>query len=116
MKIKLKSTPINKYIWSLKILNVFKYPYTELRLREIEVYGHLLYYYNQYSNSSINEDDINALIFSKKNKQEICNNLNITMDNLYNMLVKFRKLGLIKDNKLKQTFSISDKIEILFID
>lgn len=59
--------------------------------------------YNQYFKLKEDNKDFDAVmnkIFSKKNKDDMINRLATSEHSLANMLTEFRRVGLIKDNKL----------------
>ena len=80
-----------------KIVGVLSYfkelPFSKLSMQEIAVYSELLYlWYLKYPHIPV--DDRNELVFSKRNKEELCIKVEITMDRFYNIVLNLKKVGL----------------------
>lgn len=98
MKIPVR-TNVNRFFYQLVDLMSSFAPIKGLRYREKQVLSEILI--QNYKYKSLNERERNILIFSRDNRQEICNNLNISEDNLNVQLSELRHKGVIgKDNKL----------------
>lgn len=112
MRIGIKATELEQYIWITKVLGLFKAPFNQLRQREIEVYAYLNMVYNRYA--SLGDKEANTLTFNKGTKKEICDQLGITIENFYNILVTLRKHGLVGEDELKIKLKPTTSINIDF--
>jgi hypothetical protein len=107
MEIKIKKEKYLRYLTILQILSSMTNPeikpFNAMRKRELEVFSILLYYYNE-KYASISEAERNRLIFSYDSRVEIAKMLdNLSMDIVYNVMMKLRNLGLItKKNIVKE--------------
>lgn len=114
MRLQVKTTELGKYIWVIKVLALTKNnQFAQLRQREVEVLAYLYMLYNSYQNLS--EVDRFRLVFSKEAKKEIGTKLGITTDNLYNILVNLRKLGILEGETIKMKIPNVSSIKIEFV-
>jgi len=93
MKLPIKVSVEEKYRWVVKILGSSLSPFNKLRPREQDVLG-LLYYYN-FKHKDVPEQYRDTITFSSDTKKEIASKLDISMDNLYNILLVLRDYGII---------------------
>ncbi len=114
MKVSIRVGELDKYIWTIKVLSLLGKPFSELRPREVEVLAYLYMVYNRYA--KLGKKEANTLTFDKGIKKEISEKLNITLENLYNILSNLRRNGIIDDNGIIKVVSPVSNITIEFVD
>ena len=99
----------NKYYVILQILGIIS-PFNSLRPKEKELFAWLLYFNNLYLTISV--EDRFTLIMSKK--KEISEEMGISVDNFYNIIMNLKKKNLLLDNQINPTYIIGDIDKINF--
>ena len=103
MKLQLPVSIEEKYRYIVEILGSSLKPFNQLRPRERDVIG-LLYYYN-YKHRDIPEAYRDTITFGADVKKEIAAKLdNMSMDNLYNILLELRKKDIIIGESFNQKY------------
>lgn len=88
----IKVTEEDRYDKMVKILSSYP-PLCNLSPSERDVYSALLYlWHNKYKH--IPAEDKNELVFSKKNKEELCAKVGISIDRFYNIVMGLKEQGL----------------------
>lgn len=75
-----------------------------LTKQEIKVLGLLLYYHYKYKTDITNTKVIWKMVFDYDTRKEVTRELDITDAVFRNILTKLRKSGIIKNNKIVDTF------------
>jgi len=105
----------NKY---LIMLNLFSFisPYSLLNNREKQVLSELFMYDYEFRN--FNEDKRNRFIFDYDTRVEIADKLNISTDNVYNIMASLKRKGFLKSKGLvrDKVLPNTEQIIINFID
>ena len=103
MKLQLPVSTEEKYRYIIDILGSSLKPFNTLRPREKDVLA-LLYYYN-YKHRDVPEAYRDTITFSADTKKEIAHKLDdMSMDNLYNILLELRKKNLIVGDGFKKRY------------
>lgn len=121
MEIKLNKKEHLRYLTILQMLSSLTdpaiKPFNSLRNRELEVFAILLYYHNE-KYASIPEPEKNRLIFSYDSRVSIAKILgNLSMDIVYNIMMRLRNSGLITKKGLVPGYIIpkDDNFTVKFI-
>jgi len=94
MELTANVTKEQKFMWIVEVLGSVTTPFNLLRLKERQVLAQL-YYHNTLHND-VPKEYRDKITFDKETKQLICDRLNITMENLYNIMVVLRKKKLLQ--------------------
>ena len=90
----------NLFIKWLEITNSFHH----LTKQETKVLGLLLYYHYKYKHDITNSKIVWKMVFDYDTKKRIKATLDSKDSVLQNILTKFRKMNIIKDNEITSTF------------
>jgi hypothetical protein len=94
MEIPIPVTQEDKFLWIVEILSCIQ-PFKSLRPKEIEAVGRLLQL--TYTLKDIPKEQRNLLIFHQDNKKKMAEDMGMTIDNYYNLILSLRKKGLVDE-------------------
>jgi hypothetical protein len=118
LPIVIKVTQEDKYDKMVKILSSYP-PLCFLSPSEKDVYSALLYLWHTKYKHIQDPIEKNELVFSKRNKEELCNKVGISIDRFYNIVMGLKKHKLMEDKDIlnpKYAALFDDKFdEISFI-
>lgn len=102
-----------KYLLLLEMFGWMK-PLNTLSPREKQVMSIIMYYYNKYE--LLPEPERNRLIFDYETRQVIADELGVTKQVVYNLILALKKKNIIKENEVepKYMFPNLDKLIITF--
>ena len=106
LPLKLEVTEEDRFKKMVGVLSYYTIlPFSKLSEGEIAVYSELLYLWHiKYGHIPI--DDRNELVFSKKNKKELCSNVGITIDRFYNIVLNLKEIKLMEGkDTLNKTYA-----------
>ena len=103
MEIPIKIDSDTKFTWIVKIMSCLQ-PYESLRPKEREVVEKLLKL--TYELKSLPKEQRDLLIFHQSNKKKVADELNITVDNYYNIVLSLRKKGLVDEHGIVDKYCI----------
>lgn len=81
---------------------LFTQPFHQLQDKEMKMLAHILKKRYELSKSISDEEILDNHLFSTITKQDMAQGLNISIENFLVKLSKFRKKGIIVDNKINQ--------------
>lgn len=110
LPIVIKVTQEDKYDKMVKILSSYP-PLCYLSPSEKDVYSALLYLWHTKYKHIQAPAEKNELVFSKKNKEELCVKVGISIDRFYNIIMGLKKHSLMTDKD-----SLNPKYAALFDD
>ena len=112
MELKIKVDKLQKFRWIIELLSGSVSPFNKLRPKEKDVLAMLYYKYNELA--SYPDEDRDTLIFSSKYKKEICNKIEISSDNLYNIFAELKSKGIIEKEYLVRNYIIKNDNVLTF--
>jgi hypothetical protein len=94
-------------------------PFKSLRPKEKEAIGRLLYL--TYTLKDIPKEQRRLLIFHQDNKKKLAEDMDMTIDNYYNLILSLRKKGLVDNDGIVEKYSnklltITDTLTFKFIE
>jgi hypothetical protein len=107
MEIPVKVQKKQFYQLALKALQALP-PFNNLRAREMEVYGWLLYYYWEYKAKYKDEELVNKLLFSYDTRIAVCEEMGIEVTNFYTLMLSLRKNNIITKDSLIKKYILSE--------
>jgi len=112
MELKIKVDKLQKFRWVIELLSGSVSPFNKLRPKEKDVLALLYFKYNELLN--IPEEHRDTIIFSSQCKKDICNEIKISNDNLYNIFAELKSKGILEKNFLVRKYIIKDENTLTF--
>jgi len=118
MEIAIPVTKESKHLWIMYLLSSIQ-PFKTLRPKELEAVGKLLTLTD--SLKDIPKEQRNLLIFHQDNKKRMAEEMGMTIDNYYNLILSLRKKGLVDEYGIVDKYSekllkIKDTLTFKFIE
>lgn len=111
MNIAIPVTRSTKFNWIVDTLSVMS-PFSELRPKEREVLAELLKLNNELKN--IPDNQRNLLLFHADNKKIMAENIGISVDGFYNIIMSLKKKGIITTEGIDKKYLIPNIESITF--